>query len=204
MKDKMDKEIRNISYAVECRLNTESNERIISGYAVRFNEQSADLGFYETIKQGAITQDVIDSSDILMLYNHDASNFLARSREGKGSLKLELREDGLYFEFVVPDTDFGKDILSKIERGDLTECSFCFTLSPEKDADEWKNEDGTYYRTINKIGKLYDVSIVNVAAYPTTSVNSRSFDEVKEVTGKLDGLLSEVDELVTNITTILE
>ena len=63
-----------------------------------------------------------------------------------------------------------------LKRGDYSQSSFAFTVESES----WtKEEDGTYLRTINKIGGLYDVSIVANPAYEGTSVALRSLDAFK-------------------------
>lgn len=175
----MEKEIRSIK--AEFRLNEKPEGRTISGYAVRFNEQSRYIGFYETISPEAITQDVINRSDVFMTYNHSTDNFLARSRNGFGTLHLELREDGLYFEFDCPDTAFGNDVLTKIRRGELDECSFAFTLSQDEGADVWEKLDNEYHRTIMKIDRLFDCAICPVGAYETTSVTSRSLEMMEKL-----------------------
>lgn len=175
----MEKEIRSIK--AEFRLNEKPEGRTISGYAVRFNEQSRYIGFYETISPEAITQDVINRSDVFMTYNHSTDNFLARSRNGFGTLHLELREDGLYFEFDCPDTAFGNDVLTKIRRGELDECSFAFTLSQDEGADVWEKMDNEYHRTIMKIDRLFDCAICPVGAYETTSVTSRSLEMMEKL-----------------------
>ena len=175
----MEKEIRSIK--AEFRLNEKPEGRTISGYAVRFNEQSRYIGFYETISPEAITQDVINRSDVFMTYNHSTDNFLARSRNGFGTLHLELREDGLYFEFDCPDTAFGNDVLTKIRRGELDECSFAFTLSQDEGADVWDKMDNEYHRTIMKIDRLFDCAICPVGAYETTSVTSRSLEMMEKL-----------------------
>ena len=49
-----------------------------------------------------------------------------------------------------------------VKRGDLPDASFCFTVEDEN----WqKREDGTYLRTINKIGDLFDVYLHPVEVY---------------------------------------
>ena len=113
------------------------DSRMISGYAVRFNEWSRDLGgFTEQIVSGAITQEVIDNSDIIMNYNHDDERMLARSTNGTGTLQLELRSEGLFFAFDAPATAVGDEVLFHVRSGNLTECSFAFTIESER----WEKE----------------------------------------------------------------
>ena len=92
----MDKEVRSID--MEYRLDGES--RKIEGRAIPFNVFSPNHeGFREMIAPEAV-DGVIEQSDVLMLYNHDKSKgFLARNKKGKGTLSIDVREDGVYFSF---------------------------------------------------------------------------------------------------------
>lgn len=176
--------------------------RLVSGYAVRFNEPSQNLGFIETINKGAITEDTINKSDIYARLNHKEDAVLARCRYGKeGSLTLELREDGLFYMFEAPDTQFGNELLEHIKRGEISSSSFAFSVDEtDKTAQRWYKEDGQLKRTIYKIDKLYDVSPVFEAAYLTTSCYSRDAAKaVKEmdekVNKKMDYLKGVIDSL---------
>lgn len=193
----MSKEIRFLQN-LEVRANEDS--RIIEGYAVRFNEWSRDLGgFVEIIRQGSITQDLIDNSDVVMCVNHDQDKMVARSRNGQGTLQLDLREDGLYFMFDSPKTTLGDELLYNVRSGNLFECSFAFSLdSKDSTCERWYNEGGSLKREIYKMNGLYDCSIVTHAAYPTTSCSAR-FEEVKatqeEVNAMCDSLRNEIEKL---------
>lgn len=180
--------------------------REIKGVAVVFNKWSRDLGgFKERIMPGAITQDLINRSDIIANCEHDSTNYMmARSRNGHGTLKLELKDDGLHFSFEAPTTPKGEEILYHVRSGNVDECSFAFTISSEKGAEKWyKDSDGAFLRDINKIGGLYDISLVAHAAYGDTYCTTRSFEEVKQksedLNAKLDSMLREVEELKIDI-----
>lgn len=172
--------------------------RIVSGYAVKFESESQDMGFIEIIKKGAITEETIMNSDIFARFNHNEETVLARSRYGEGSLALELREDGLYYEFEAPHTALGDELLEHLKRGEITTSSFAFTLA--EDGDRWyKREDGTLVREIVKIDRLYDVSPVYEPAYLATSCSKRALDMVEksdEITTKYDSMLKELDEFI--------
>ena len=161
--------------------NTDNESRKVEGYAVVFNSLSADLGgFYEIIEDGAIDDDVINRSDILCLLDHNKERgVLARATNGKGSLKLTLDSHGLKYEFEAPHTTLGDEILEGLRRGDISKCSFAFTV--EKDRWE-KKEDGTIIRHIDKIKQLYDVSLVYNPAYEDTEVkaDTRGLKELRE------------------------
>ena len=155
----MEKEIR--QYSVEFKSVPETP--VIEGRAIPFNTPSPNReGFRETIAPEAV-DGVFEKSDVFLLYNHDKSKgFLARNKMGKGSLNIDVREDGVYFSFVPADDNLSVYIKDRIQRGDLDEMSFAFTV--EKDT--WqKAADGVYDRTINKFANLYDFSIVDQSYY---------------------------------------
>lgn len=177
----MNKIYRNIQ-----RIDTQQDGRTISGYAVVFDSWSRDLGgFEEIIHKGAITQELLDNSDVIMNINHDDNQMLARWRNGEGTLKLELREDGLYFEFEAPDTTLGNDILYHVRNGNYYECSFCFALPENDTCQRWYLEGEDLKREISEIAWLHDCSIVTTAAYPATSVSARS-TEAQEALDKIN------------------
>lgn len=163
------------SFNIELRDEPES--RHIEGYGSVFNERSLDLGgFVEMIAPGAF-DGVIDRSDVKCYLDHNPEKgILARSRNGKGSLSLVIDEKGLRYEFDAPHTNLGDEVVEGLKRGDYSQSSFAFTVDDEV----WTKEaDGTYLRTITKIGGLYDVSIVANPAYEGTSVALRSLDAFK-------------------------
>ena len=168
----------NIEYRnFNLELRGEDESRHIEGYGSVFNSRSLDLGgFQEIIAPGAF-DGVIERSDVKALLDHNAEKgILARSRNGKGSLSLELDERGLKYSFDAPHTNLGDEVVEGLKRGDYSQSSFAFTVESES----WtKEEDGSYLRTINKIGNLYDVSIVANPAYTDTSVALRSLDAFK-------------------------
>lgn len=166
-------ETRNFSSS----LSTGEDSRFIEGYGSVFNSRSLDLGgFQEIIAPGAF-DGVIEKSDVKCYLNHDSNRgILARCKKGEGSLTLEIDERGLKYSFEAPHTNLGDEVVEGLKRGDYSESSFAFTVESET----WtKEEDGTYLRTINKIKRLYDVSIVPDGAYSDTSVALRSLDEFK-------------------------
>ena len=163
------------SFNIELRNEPES--RHIEGYGSVFNERSLDLGgFVEMIAPGAF-DGVIERSDVKCYLDHNPEKgILARSRNGKGSLSLVVDEKGLRYEFDAPHTNLGDEVVEGLKRGDYSQSSFAFTVDDEV----WTKEaDGTYLRTITKIGGLYDVSIVANPAYEGTSVALRSLDAFK-------------------------
>lgn len=147
------------SFMTEKRAKDGKSNPVIVGHAAVFNSLSEDLGgFQERIHKNAF-DDVLDN-DVRAFFNHDPNHLLART--SSGTLKLAVDEKGLKYEFSVPDTSSGRDLLVSMERGDISQSSFAFTIED----DSWDQEDGIDIRTINKVKRLYDVSPVSIPAYP--------------------------------------
>ena len=171
----MEKEIRLLGGS---ELRAGGDSRKIEGRSIVFNSLSQDFGGWkEEISPDAISDEIINASDILFLLNHsDSRGILGRKRKGSGSLSTEIREDGVYFSFDAPQTSLGDELLEYLRRGDITQCSFAFTV----DDDDWKEqEDGTYIRTIKKFHRIYDMSAVYTPAYTDTEVKCARFAEIK-------------------------
>lgn len=178
----------------------DSESRIVEGYAVRFNEESQNIGFFETISPEAITEEVIKNSDIYARLNHNENTVLARSRYGEGTLHLELRSDGLYYRFEAPHTVDGDALLEHIRRGEICTSSFAFTVAEDKYSERWSKKDGKLCRTVYKIDRLYDISPTFEGAYLTTSCYSRDKGKAmkemdKKVNQKMDYFEKELEKL---------
>lgn len=144
---------------------------------------SEDLGgFREIIRPSAITQELINNSDILALMDHRNDYMMARLRKGKGNIDLTLDEHGLKFRYTIPDTVKGDELWSHIERGEIDQCSFAFGIDYSDPAAEkyHVDKDGVTIREILKISKLYDISCVINPAYEDTEVYTRDLDHVNE------------------------
>lgn len=182
------------------------DSRTVEGYAVVFNSQSEDLGFYETINPAAITEEVLMRSDVFCLFNHDQDKVLARSKYGTGSLQLQLDEQGLKYTFTAPNTDLGDELLEYLRRGDIDSSSFAFTVSTDEGSEVWTTgTDGRQYREILKIDSLHDVSPVWTPAYSSTSVSQRTLDKLNQLREMQDEKEKEVqDETVEKTDEVQE
>lgn len=182
----MNKIYRNIE------IRAAEDSRLIEGVAVVFDSWSRDLGgFQEIIRSSAISQELVDNSDVIMNINHDDALMVARWNRGKGTLSLELREDGLHFSFEAPETERGNQLLWDVRHGNLYECSFAFSLPANDTCQRWYREGNELKREIFEIGGLYDCSIVNTAAYPATSVDAREQIDIEAITRSLDEAAAE-------------
>ena len=170
------REIRNTSFQVQVTGENEE-KRTVEGYALLFDTPSDGLSFTEVIKRGAL-DGVLEKSDVFALLNHDQGRgVLARSKYGKGSLSLSVDDKGLKYRFDAPKTALGDELLENIRRGEIGESSFCFDV--EKDTWE-KRKDGSWKRTIEKFGNIYDTSPVYNGAYSKTSVYMRGKEAAEE------------------------
>ena len=151
-------------------LSDESTEPAIDGYASVFDSWSEELGgnqpFRERVVKGAF-EETIQNDDIRALFNHDPNYVLGRNKAG--TLTLEEDDKGLHVRITPPDTQWAKDLLVSIKRGDITQMSFGFTVI----LDRWNYEDNTDVRELLKV-KLYDVSPVTFPAYTQTECGIRS------------------------------
>ena len=139
----------------------------IEGKAVAFNSPETYYGETEIIDEHAL--DEADMSDVVLRYNHNDTQYtLARTRNK--SLLLDVKEDGLYFEADLIPTTTNKDAYLMVKEGLLDKCSFAFTI------DEEVYDSKQHLTTITKIGKLYDVALVDFPFYNDTMVEARSLD----------------------------
>lgn len=146
---------------IEIRQDSPENPPVITGYAAVFNSYSEDLGYFrELIRPGAFTG-AIPRDDVRALWNHDPNYVLGRNRAG--TLSLAEDERGLRVEIRPPETQWAKDLLVSIGRGDVNQMSFGFEVL----ADSWRTENGQEIRELIEV-KLYDVSPVTYPAYPAT------------------------------------
>lgn len=149
----------------------------IVGHAAVFNQLSEDLGgFREQIAPGAFTE-ALEKDDVRALFNHNPDHVLGRNRAG--TLKLVEDQRGLAIDINPPDTTAAADLLTLLERGDVTQMSFGFSVRPN--GEEWeKRDNGLWVRTVKRV-RLFDVSPVTYPAYPMTDVALRSLDVVRQL-----------------------
>lgn len=168
-------------------------KRTVTGYAAVFNSPSEDMGFIEYIEPGAF-REAITKSDVRALFNHDPNYILART--ASGTLQIEEDAKGLRYQFTIPETTFGNDFAVMLQRGDVSQSSFSFTVK-EQEWETKKDEAGNthYTRRIKKVERLYDVSPVTYPAYPDTEVALRSLESTqKETPPETDNQQPETDQ----------
>lgn len=170
----MKMERRTIDFT-EIRAENSVNEgepRQIVGYAAVFNSPSEMMyGFMrESIEPGAFSQSLIEN-DIRALFDHDSAHVLGRNRSG--TLSLTEDDRGLKVSITPPDTQWARDLMVSVERGDISQMSFGFIVRQE----EWQHQaDGTEHRILKNVD-LREVSVVAFPAYTQTSVSVRHLHE---------------------------
>lgn len=152
--------------------------RTIAGYAAKFESWSEPImgWFKEKIARSAF--EGCDLSDVIMCFNHNVDDILARTISG--TLQLSVDDIGLRFSFETPNTTRGNDMLELVRRGDINKCSFRFVV----ESDEWiyaDDKNGLQYdeRTILKFALLKDVALVVFPAYKDTEASVRHLEERK-------------------------
>lgn len=188
----MTKEVRTLEVGIEVRkLEDDSNEMIVEGYALRFNTWSENLGnFIETITPEALKN--TELKDVRLLFNHDWSNVLGR--QSAKTLELEVDEVGLRFKAILPNTTLGKDLYEQIRTNNINQCSFEFTLDENGEDVKYDSTESIYKRTVKAIKRIREISIVSLPAYESSDVAIalRSIEQL-ENRNKLDLVQAELD-----------
>ena len=149
------------------RNDSNNNEFIISGYAIKWGKLSNEIyedgkSFKERIRKGAFAAS-IKRANQLALCNH-----LERERIGSakdGTLFLEEDDIGLFFRIILPENDYGEKVYQKVERRSLPNVSICFSMQEEV----WKTRGKRRYRTVRK-AILKEISLVRMPAHENTIV----------------------------------
>lgn len=168
----MDEVMEIRSMQAELRAEGAEGAPRLRGYAAVFNRLSVDMGGWrEMIEPGFFDLAVHD--DVRALWNHETALVLGRTRSGT----LVVREDetGLAMECIMPATQWARDALESVRRGDVDQMSFGFLVRPG--GDEWRQEpSGDWVRILKRGGcdRLYEVSPVTFPAYTSTTLEVRS------------------------------
>ncbi len=135
-----------------------------------FNEPCDFRYFTEFIAPGAFKNALkVKPLEVVSNIQHDDRWILGHTLNGT----LALREDeiGLHQWTRVAPTSYAEDLRVLIDRGDIQQASFAFTI----DAEEWeyidKGKDTEEVKvTITSVGVLYDVTVCALGAYRQTDV----------------------------------
>ena len=155
---------------------------VLEGMAVVFDKPAKIGQTTEYISRNAL--EGVDLEGVALLVNHDGAGIpLARSPK---TLTLAVKEEGLYMRAQLPDTAQAKAVYEAVKRGDLSQMSFAFDMA------DFTFDEETQTRTITKIDKVYEISVVNFAAYENTSVQARA--------GKEGNIMANYNPITANLS----
>jgi HK97 family phage prohead protease len=142
-----------------------ASEKKLVGYVVRWNSLSEIIWdeFREQFAPGAFRESLGSGADVRALYEHNHTQLLGRTKSG--SLTLSEDNMGLRFELTPPDTQLGRDVLTLVERGDISGMSFGFRSLN----DTWDTAQKPYLRTVNA-ADLKEITVTSMPAYPESAV----------------------------------
>lgn len=157
---------------VEWRDSGNGTDFTLTGHAAVFDAWSDELHtlegtFRERIAPGAFRDVLEGGADVRALFNHDTNFVLGRTKAG--TLALAEDDQGLRVWARVARTNWARDLRASMQRGDIDQMSFAFTVAE----DEWDMDGDAIERTILRVGDLYDVSVVTHPAYPQTDAALR-------------------------------
>lgn len=165
---------RDFARTMETR-DAQEGGKVVEGYATIFNTvydvwKEPDFILREQIDARAF--DECDMSDVIMQYNHEGRVF---ARTSNGTLTVIPDEIGLKAIADLGGTELGAQVYQEIAGGYSTKMSFGFTVGEDRREVTEDHETGltTVLRTITKISKLYDVSVVSIPANDATVISAR-------------------------------
>ena len=174
-------------------IEDEEQSFVVEGYATTFDDAYELFKFEGVSYKEKIDRDALvdaDMSDVIFLYNHEGMVF---ARQSNGTLQLSANDKGLYIRADLSSTEASRQMYESIKAGLVTQMSWAFTI------DEDSYDEKKHLRTINRIGKVYDVSAVSIPANPNTDISARSFwDGVIEEERRRDLERKEWQNRMTN------
>ncbi|HEM3616820.1 TPA: HK97 family phage prohead protease [Streptococcus suis] len=155
----------------QTREEQESGDLILSGYFIKFDEETELWpDYFEVIKREGVEKAIKDA-DIRALFNHDHSLVLGRT--GNDTVRLGVDDVGLFGDIIInKDDPQAVGAYARVQRGDVIGCSFGFF--PIKINTE-ERDDGSYLDTILDL-EIFEVSPCTFPAYPQTEIAARQKD----------------------------
>ena len=163
--------------AFECR-TLEDGQDVVEGYATTWDEyllwDDGEYRMFEKIDPAAY--DECDLSDVILQLNHEGRVY---ARGSNKTMKVAPDEKGLHMVAYLGGTETGRQIREEISGGYLTKMSQGFRVKQDKRevVEDRENRRVDIHRTILKMEKLYDVSVVSLPANDATSISARSISE---------------------------
>ena len=180
-----EREYRDIDMLMECRA-MEDGQEVVEGYATTWGEYLLwDDGEYRMYEQfDPHAYDECDMSDVILQLNHEGRVY---ARGGNKTLTVGPDSIGLHTRAYLGGTEAGRQLREEVKGGYLTKMSQGFRVAEQRReiVENTAENRIDIHRTITKVAKLYDVSIVSLPANEATSISARSVGE---------GVIAEVKE----------
>lgn len=175
----------------------ETNTMLIEGYFVVFNQPYyIDDYCEEIVAPGAF--DGADTSDVRALIDHIPAMVLGRSNDTVHTLTWSIDDTGLFASIEInPDDKDALSLRARVLRGDVDQASFGFD---ELEVAYTDLADGRVRRTINRIAKLWEISVCTFPAYEQTYVSARSREAAELTARRRENLRKEKNKLKRRLT----
>ena len=167
----------------------DNKEYRVEGYACMFDKpfvlgswrdwDGVNYEFREQVDSNAFAG--CDMSDVIFNLNHEGRVF---ARLSNNTLKITTDKTGLHVDAYLGGTSEGRKIHEEIQGGYLTKMSYQFKAAEDKREEFTEGEKRIILRTITKMAKLYDTSVVSIPADDHTSISARGF---------CDGVIKELE-----------
>ena len=167
---------------------SEADDYMVVGYATTYDEpyhlyktmdkKGNEVEVKEVVSRNAF--DNTDMSDVIFQYDHEGRVF---ARLSNNTMTLESNEHGLLVRAYLGGTEIGRNLYEEIKGGYTNKMSFGFTVAK----DHMSYDGNAYVRSIDAIGKLYDVSAVSLPQNNNTEIYSAR----KHIDGVIDELETE-------------
>lgn len=179
------REYRNIQPMEIREADSNENNMVVEGYATTYGNEYLlyDWGnyrVYESVAADAFAD--CDMSDVIMQYNHEGRVFAANRNN---TLSVSSDAHGLRISARLGGTELGRQVYEEIKGGYSTQMSMGFRVKEDerRTVIDHENHITMIHRTITKVGKLYDVSVVSIPANDATEISARNLGEgvIKEI-----------------------
>lgn len=165
----------------------EDGRLILEGYATTFGVPYVMEGSQfdgEPLREVMLASalDGADMSDVILQYDHAGP---VGARTSNGTLVVERDAHGLRVRADVTDSEPGPGMYRQVKGGFVTKMSWGFMV-PD---DGWEYDVATNTRTITRVGKVYDVSLVSIPANQGTDIHARS-----ALDGAIEAMRRELSE----------
>lgn len=169
-------------------IREDGGKRYLEGHFAVFNQPYEVFpGWIETIAPGAFSKALANGKDVKVLWNHNSDIVMGSTAARTATLWED--EIGLPGKVEINENDqASKDGYARVDRGDVTGCSFGFDISRMEES--W-DDDGTYRTRILEVDPLYEVSPCTFPAYAQTNISARAKQHLNEARSRLNAAKEE-------------